>query len=344
MGKRVENVVVSFVNAINQADIPRLTTLLSSSLGSIDLGGQTFHGGKSIAKAWQDYITDNPNFRIYIRLMYALEDQVILIGNTTGSHLDLSEEIEFHAEGVLWLARVHEEKISSWRILADTLDNYNRLGLEHYQLVFDPELYAASIAKHLDLLPTGTRTQDVRNVRKYYSREYKLAQPEDIVQLGERLLFDEGYRFFAYELIYYHPGALDLLSPERAIRLGQGINEWSSADIYAHYIAGPAWKKGILTDDHLNQWIASNDIWWRRAAVVSTIYLGCDVERMLRYTEKLIDDPEDLIIKALSWVLRSATACDQEAVIQFLTQNEARLAARIKREVRNKLKTGLKNP
>jgi 3-methyladenine DNA glycosylase AlkD len=203
---------------------------------------------------------------------------------------------------------------------------------------------AATIAKHLDLLRAGSRTKDVRNVRKYYSRLYQHAPPEIMLAIAESLLFDQGYRFVPYELIFYHKGCIELLDPERVKSLGQGINDWSSTDIFARFIAGPAWKQGIITDELIEDWIRSPILWWRRAAVVSTIYLHGDVDRMIKYSKLLVEDKEDKISKALSWVLRSAIKYDRQAVKDFLTKYEPKLDARIKREVRNKLVTGLKNP
>ena len=344
MAKTAQDVVVSFIQAINQADLPGLTSLLSPTHKVLDLGGETFKGAEIMVKGWRGYLDENPNYRIFIRQIYASGDSVILIGHTTGSHLNLPEVVEFHSEGVIWIASVKEEKIVSWQILADTLENYNRLVLDDYQLVFNPPLYAATIAKHLDLLPPGTRTQDVRNVRILYSREYKAAKPEDMLKLCEHLFFDEGYRFVPYELIFYHPGAIEALSLEQVIHLGQGIGDWSSVENYAHFIAGPAWKQGIVSDAQIEDWITSKDVWWRCASVVTTVYSGEEVNWMLQYSKKLLDDREDVIIKALSWGLRNALNRDQAAVIQFLEQNNDRLAARIKREVKHKLQTSMETP
>jgi hypothetical protein len=46
----------------------------------------------------------------------------------------------------------------------------------------------------------------------------------------------------------------------------------------------------------------------------------------------------------LSWALRVLVQHDPDAVSGFLAEHEEALAARVKREVRNKLATGLKNP
>jgi 3-methyladenine DNA glycosylase AlkD len=51
-----------------------------------------------------------------------------------------------------------------------------------------------------------------------------------------------------------------------------------------------------------------------------------------------------MLTKATSWALRELVVHDPEAVRKFLTEHEATLSARVKREVKNKLTTGLKNP
>jgi 3-methyladenine DNA glycosylase AlkD len=51
-----------------------------------------------------------------------------------------------------------------------------------------------------------------------------------------------------------------------------------------------------------------------------------------------------MVVKALSWALRQLVVHDRDAVWSFLKEHDDVLAARVKREVRNKLTTGLKNP
>ena len=58
----------------------------------------------------------------------------------------------------------------------------------------------------------------------------------------------------------------------------------------------------------------------------------------------LVPDYDDMVVKGLSWALRELVPWDREAVARFLEEHDGVLAARVKREVRNKLETGLKNP
>jgi 3-methyladenine DNA glycosylase AlkD len=57
----------------------------------------------------------------------------------------------------------------------------------------------------------------------------------------------------------------------------------------------------------------------------------------------VVADRDDMVVKAVSWALRSLLEWDRVAVANFLKEHDAALAARIKREVSNKLRTGRKN-
>jgi 3-methyladenine DNA glycosylase AlkD len=69
-----------------------------------------------------------------------------------------------------------------------------------------------------------------------------------------------------------------------------------------------------------------------------------DTGRTLVICKLLVGDHEDMVVKALSWALRQLVYFDPTAVEMFLQEHEHLLAGRVKREVGNKLRTGLKNP
>ena len=337
-------VVLDYISKINAGDVQGIEDSLAPHHRFIDMQGEIAEGRDRLGAGWRNYLSANPRYHIYLRRIFALPEAIVLVGHTTGSHLGFSEEEEFHNQGIIWKVTTANGQIASWQLIADTVEDVDKLGLDAAEEIFEPKWMAATIAKHLDLLPEGFRTNDVRNVRKYYSRIYRHAPAEVMVATTEHLFFDEGYRFVPYELLFHHKGAIQSLTPHQVERFGDGLHDWSSTDIYAHYVAGPAWKAGVIDDALTSQWLHSNSVWWRRAAVVSTIYLYGDVEKMLRYSEALVDDHEDMIVKAVSWVLRSAIQYDREAVEAFLKRHHKHLAARVRREVRNKLETGLKNP
>ena len=111
------------------------------------------------------------------------------------------------------------------------------------------------------------------------------------------------------------------------------------------------WLHRQISDQLVLKWAKSNDRWWRRAALVSTVALNMrsqggqgDVPQTLNICRELAGDQDDMVAKALSWALRALVIHDAEAVQEFLDEHDRVLAARVKREVKNKLRTGLKYP
>ena len=209
---------------------------------------------------------------------------------------------------------------------------------------------AAEIDAQIRSLP-AQNTPNVRAVRRRYSRAIKDWQPGSVLALARTLVEDYGYRWVAYELIQGHRRAFRCLGEAELEELGRGIDSWWTVDAFARTLSGPAWRDGLVPDELIHKWARSGDRWWRRAALVSTVALNIrshggqgDVPRTLAVCQMLADDRDDMVVKALSWALRSLVVHDPEAVRGFIEDYEDRLAARIKREVRNKLATGLKNP
>ena len=209
---------------------------------------------------------------------------------------------------------------------------------------------AAEIVADLRALPVRN-TPNERAVRRKYSQKLRRAQPELILALARELLANYGERWVAYELIQAHKAAFQSLGEAELEEFGRGINSWWTVDAFARTLAGPAWRQGQIADALIHRWAHSPDLWWRRAALVSTVALNVrarggygDLPRTLAVCRLLVADHEDMVVKALSWALRELVAYDPEAVWAFLQEHEAVLAARVKYEVRNKLTTGLKNP
>jgi 3-methyladenine DNA glycosylase AlkD len=196
-------------------------------------------------------------------------------------------------------------------------------------------------------------TEALRSVRRQFSRRLAKSPPELIVALALKLKHkSRGVpRFFAYELIQHHPQALRSLGAKSLERLGQGNDNWEKVDAFACYVAGPVWRERQVSDSLIQRWAHSPNRWWRRAALVSTVPLNNkarggrgDAQRTLRICEMLVDDRDDMVVKALSWALRELSKRDPESVRNFLLERQRELAPRVAREVNSKLQTGLKNP
>lgn len=222
-------------------------------------------------------------------------------------------------------------------------------------MAFDPQIdkpkkLAAQLSSEIDALRVAS-VPNVRAVRRRYSRLLKDTRPEFMLSLAKSLAKEHGHRAVAYELLANHPAAFSRLNQAEVEELGKGINSWWSVDSFARTLAGPAWLKGQVSDNVIKKWALSTDRWWRRAALVSTVALNMrsqggtgDVKCTLMICALLTTDRDDMVAKAMSWALRELVVHDPKAVADFLSCNEQVLPARVKREVTNKLSTGLKNP
>jgi 3-methyladenine DNA glycosylase AlkD len=158
----------------------------------------------------------------------------------------------------------------------------------------------------------------------------------------------------AYEIFRACPPAVLALTPGEIEAMLPSLHDWKSVDGFACFVSGVAWREGVLTDRAVLAWTRDESVWVRRAALVSTVPLNLaargatnpdgEPAKTLAVCARLVDDHEDMIVKALSWALRELARRDARAVRDFLRTHDDALAARVKRETRNKLTTGLKNP
>ena len=211
---------------------------------------------------------------------------------------------------------------------------------------------AAEIGR--ELAPrTAATVLELRRMRREFSGRLREAPPLAVIGAALRLskVPLRGFRFVAYELVRDHPLAPSLLDARRLERLGRGMASWDAVDCFSVYLSGPAWRRRTVPDSVIHGWARSADRWWRRAALVSTVPLNSrahggsgDAGRTLRVCRILARDRDPMVTKALSWALRELAKRDPGAVRGFLAERSGALAALVRREVRNKLETGLKNP
>jgi 3-methyladenine DNA glycosylase AlkD len=99
------------------------------------------------------------------------------------------------------------------------------------------------------------------------------------------------------------------------------INNWDLVDCSAYKIVGPH-----LMDrprKKLYQLAKSKLLWDRRIAVLATLAFikRGDLVDILALSKLLLNDPEDLMHKALGWMLREAAKKDEQRVKAFLAEH-----------------------
>ncbi len=105
------------------------------------------------------------------------------------------------------------------------------------------------------------------------------------------------------------------------------VNNWDLVDLSAHYILGQAILDGIEQEKKLDELVKSKVLWERRVGIISTWIMirGGKLDTTLRLAKKLLADEEDLMHKAVGWMLREAWKKDEKIVEEFLIKNYAQL-------------------
>jgi 3-methyladenine DNA glycosylase AlkD len=215
-----------------------------------------------------------------------------------------------------------------------------------------PRQILAELDAQLARLPVRN-VPSVRKVRRQFTRSLATAASSVVLAVAD-LLAERGdwpHMLIAYELVAAHRAALAALDRRRLARWSRRLASWETVDLFGCTIGGQAWRAGVLTDVDIQNWACSPNRWCRRLALVCTVPLNSrarggvgDTRRTLRLCTDLVDDRDDMVVKALSWALRELAKRDPGAVRRFLARHDERLAGRVRREVMCKLTTGLKNP
>jgi 3-methyladenine DNA glycosylase AlkD len=120
------------------------------------------------------------------------------------------------------------------------------------------------------------RTEQIRKIRREYSRTLDSKDAAFVISLALGLIRtgDVISRIVAYELILNHVAALQSVGEKELVQLGLGMDSWGAVDTFGCYVAGPVWRAGQVPDRLIHSWTQSDDRWWRRAALVSTVPLN----------------------------------------------------------------------
>jgi 3-methyladenine DNA glycosylase AlkD len=109
------------------------------------------------------------------------------------------------------------------------------------------------------------------------------------------------------------------------LRRTRRINNWDLVDCSAEHIIGPHWREADAT--LLTRLARSPLLWERRIAMLATFH---DIKQRrfrepLRVARLLMNDDEDLIHKAVGWMLREIGKRDLDAEKRFLDRYATRL-------------------
>ncbi len=223
--------------------------------------------------------------------------------------------------------------------LKDVATEQRRTGMQNY------------FTTEQDIL--GVTTPDLRTIGKAAKKVLKSAEAPHVLAVGLELVREGSLeaRQLGYELVAGHKPTMESLTVKQLEQLGKGNDNWASVDVFSCMITGILWLRGQLDDAVFEKWVHSDNLWWRRTAVVSTTPLNQkskggtgDFKRTLAMVGPVQHEKHPMIWKAVSWALRGLVQWDKDRVAAYVDAHEDLLHASVKREVRKKIATGVKNP
>ena len=162
----------------------------------------------------------------------------------------------------------------------------------------------------------------VREIAKQYYRECSLA---DI----EKLLNNPSHevRLTALIIMTYQYPKLSENDKHTYYQFylnhAEWINNWDLVDLSAPKIVGAHLLDNPDKRKVLDQLVVSQNLWRRRIAVLATFPLikAGQFDEILRLAKILLNDKQDLMHKAVGWMLREVGKKDLSVLIGFLDQN-----------------------
>jgi len=165
----------------------------------------------------------------------------------------------------------------------------------------------------------GVRVPDLRKLAK----EFQNITTSEILAFLASSIHEE--RFLALLILVLNYGRGDDIEKKKIYDLylenTSYINSWDLVDGSAHHIVG-----AFLMDKNkapLYRLAKSENLWERRIAMVSTFHFikHDQFQETLEIAKILLTDPEDLIHKAVGWMLREIGKRDMAAEETFLKKH-----------------------
>ncbi len=103
----------------------------------------------------------------------------------------------------------------------------------------------------------------------------------------------------------------------------KNINNWDLVDISCYHIVGNFLLNKSKERIILYKLVKSRNLWFRRIAIISTFIFikNNKFKDTLKISKLLLNDKEDLINKAVGWMLREVGKRNQKLLEEFLKKN-----------------------
>jgi 3-methyladenine DNA glycosylase AlkD len=186
----------------------------------------------------------------------------------------------------------------------------------------------------------GLRVPETRKLARQYQ---SLSLPETL-QLLQSPIHEARFLALLILISAYQQGAAALQEQIYTLYLQntQCINSWDLVDVSAENIVGAHLR--YRNRSPLHELAASSLLWERRIAIIATFhFIKCgEFDETLHIAELLLHDQEDLIHKAVGWMLREVGKRDRAIEEKFLAAHYKVMSRTMLRYAIEKFEEGLR--
>ena len=167
----------------------------------------------------------------------------------------------------------------------------------------------------------GVTMPNIRRIAKKFSQEIFLQELTKLIQspihevrLCALIILVNKYNKEEPDRIYHY-----------YLKHLNSINNWDLVDSSAPYIVGDYLYNNQEQSKILLEFSQSENLWVRRISIVSTFAFikNNEFNKTLEIAKLLLNDEQDLIHKAVGWMLREIYKRDKRIIKRFLRQNYA---------------------
>ncbi len=175
----------------------------------------------------------------------------------------------------------------------------------------------------------GVRVPDLRKIAKKYSLESSVLNFSEILEILQSEIHEE--RLLALIILSNQSKKAWKKDDKKTLQKitkfylkhKKYVNNWDLVDISTHYILGYYILKFPEEQNILEKMARSENLWDRRIAMIAnwTMIREGKYDEVFKLSKILLDDKEDLMHKAVGWMLRETWKKEPNKVEDFLIKN-----------------------
>jgi len=182
-----------------------------------------------------------------------------------------------------------------------------------------------ALSKEAKASSTYVRTGDIRRVVRSINRDLITLSVEERLDLAEHLYTNSAWKcsMCATHILSISVPEIEKHHLPHICKFSIHFDDWGKVDDFGTTVLNQLIEK--FPDEILqmiHEWNHSENMWERRLSMVAfTRKIGKSgkyTDECLELAENLIDDPEDLVQKAVGWALKDTMRGDKDRVLAYV--------------------------